>query len=71
MPLEMVLKVIGFTISTLGGAIVHRDAKRRGMSGPGWGLFTWALWIVAIPIYLAVRKPLLPVPPPDAHAQRE
>jgi hypothetical protein len=65
-----VLKLIGFTISTLGGAVVHRDATKRGMSGPGCGLFTWALWIVAIPIYLAVRKPLLPVPPPALGVER-
>lgn len=66
----MLWPVLGMVIGMLVGPPVHRDAKKRGMSGPGWGLFAWALPIVAVPIYLAVRKPVLPAPPSPAGAQQ-
>jgi hypothetical protein len=40
-------------------AYVGIDATKRGMSGWGWGLFVFFLCIIAFPLYLIMRKPLL------------
>ena len=50
---------IGLIIAAVIGVIIAKDASARGMSGFGWGLFTFLLCIVAIPIYLIVRRPRL------------
>jgi len=49
--------MIGIIIALIVAIIIAKDAKSRGMSGIGWGIFTFAICIVAIPIYLIVRKP--------------
>jgi hypothetical protein len=49
--------VVGLLIAIVIGIIIAKDAKSRGMSGLGWGIFTCLICIVAIPIYLIVRKP--------------
>lgn len=49
--------IIGIIIALIVAIIISRDAESRGMSGIGWGIFTFAICIVAIPIYLIVRKP--------------
>ena len=51
--------LIGLIIAIVIGILIGQDAKSRGMSGIGWGLFTFAICIIAIPIYLVVRKPRL------------
>ncbi len=51
--------VIGLIVAGIIGVIIGKDASARGMSGAGWGIFTFAFCIVAIPIYLIVRKPRL------------
>ena len=50
------LIVIGLAIGALAGVIVGQDAEERGMSGLGWGLFTFLIFIVAVPLYLIVRQ---------------
>jgi hypothetical protein len=48
---------IGLIISAVIAVIIAKDAKARGMNGLGWGIFTFLICIVAIPVYLIVRKP--------------
>jgi len=47
----------GLIIAAIIGVLIGKDAKERGMSGIGWGLFSFLICIVAVPIYLIVRKP--------------
>ena len=49
----------GLVIAVIIGILIGKDAAARGMSGVGWGIFSFALCIVAVPIYLVVRKPRL------------
>ena len=51
--------VFGLIIAAVVGVIIAKDANNRGMNGLGWGIFTFLICIVAIPIYLIVRKPLI------------
>lgn len=51
--------IIGLIIAAVVGVIIGKDASARGMSGVGWGLFTFFICIVAVPIYLIVRRPRL------------
>lgn len=53
----MEYEVIGLIIAFFVAFAIGADAKARGMSGLGWGVFTFFICIVAIPIYLIVRKP--------------
>lgn len=48
---------IGLAIACIVAVLIGKDASSRGMSGFGWGIFTFALMIIAVPIYLIVRKP--------------
>ena len=50
-------QVIGLIIAAAIAFFVYKDAESRGMSGIGWGLFTFLLCIIALPVYLIVRKP--------------
>lgn len=50
-------QVIGLIIAAGIAFFVYKDAESRGMSGIGWGLFTFLLCIIALPVYLIVRKP--------------
>jgi hypothetical protein len=56
--MEMPL-IIGLIIAAIVGILIGRDAASRGMSGFGWGVFTFAICIIAVPIYLVVRRPRL------------
>lgn len=51
--------VFGTVVAAIIGILIGKDAAARGMSGVGWGIFSFALCIVAVPIYLIVRKPRL------------
>jgi hypothetical protein len=51
--------VIGLIIAGIVGVIIGKDASSRGMSGAGWGIFTFLVCIIAVPIYLIVRRPRL------------
>ena len=52
--------------------IVSYDAHRRGMNWPLWGLLIFLFSIVALPVYLILRKPIgkgaqgIPESSPDA-----
>ena len=48
--------IFGFIIVAIIAVIIAKDANSRGMSGIGWGIFTFLICIVALPIYLIVRK---------------
>jgi hypothetical protein len=50
---------IGLIIAVVIGVLIGKDAASRGMSGAGWGVFSALICIVAVPIYLVVRKPRL------------
>lgn len=48
---------IGLLVVLIVSVLIAKDASSRGMNGIGWGLFSFAILIVAVPIYLIVRKP--------------
>ena len=50
--------VIALIISGIVAVLIGKDAESRGMSGLGWGIFTFLVCIVAVPIYVIVRKPV-------------
>ncbi len=50
-------QIIGLIIAAAIAFWVYKDAESRGMSGIGWALFTFLLCIIALPVYLIVRKP--------------
>ena len=50
---------VGLVIAVIIGVLIGKDAASRGMSGVGWGLFSALICIIAVPIYLVVRKPRL------------
>ena len=50
--------IFSFVVAAIVGVLIGKDASSRGMSGFGWGLFTFLLCIVAVPVYLIVRKPV-------------
>jgi hypothetical protein len=56
--MEMEL-LLGLIIAGVIGVIIAKDANARGMNGTGWGIFTFLLCIVALPVYLLVRTPRL------------
>jgi hypothetical protein len=61
--------LFGLLIALIVAAFVARDANRRGMSGVGWFIGVACFLIIFLPLYLIVRKPLLPqyqgqLPPP-------
>lgn len=51
--------LFGLVIAAIVGVLIGKDAASRGMSGVGWGLFSFLICIIAVPIYLVVRKPRL------------
>jgi len=51
--------IFGLAIAAVIGFLIGKDAESRGMSGAGWGFFSFLLCIIAVPIYLVVRKPRL------------
>lgn len=50
--------IIAIAIAAIIGFFVGKDANDRGMSAVGWGLGAFLFSIVAVPVYLIVRKPL-------------
>lgn len=48
----------GLIIAAVVAVIIAKDANSRGMNGLGWGIFTFLICIIAIPVYLIVRKPI-------------
>ncbi len=52
------IQIIGLVIAAVIGFWVASDAKKRGMSF-WWGVGTFLVCIIFLPLYLIVRKPLL------------
>jgi hypothetical protein len=50
-------QIFGVILAAIIAVFVAKDANSRGMSGIGWGIFTFFLCIIALPIYLVIRKP--------------
>ena len=50
--------IFGLIIAAIIGVIISKDANSRGMNGTGWGIFVFLVCIVALPLYLIVRKPV-------------
>ena len=50
--------IFGLIIAAIIGVLIAKDANSRGMNGAAWGIFTFLVCIVAVPIYLIVRKPV-------------
>jgi drug/metabolite transporter (DMT)-like permease len=59
------LIVVGATI------FVALNAKARGMNWVGWGIGAFLFTIVAVPLYLIVRKPLRQFPEPKPNVQAD
>ena len=55
--MEGIFSLFGLVIAVVIGVLIGRDASSRGMNGLGWGIFSFLICIVAVPIYLIVRKP--------------
>lgn len=51
--------IFGLIIGAVIGVVIAKDANSRGMNGTGWGIFVFLICIVALPLYLIVRKPVL------------
>ena len=51
--------LIGLLIGGVAGFWVATDAKKRGMNSVVWGIFTFLVFIIGLPVYLISRKPLL------------
>ena len=47
-----------FIVSMVMGLIIGSDAENRGMNGRVWGICTFFLLILIVPIYLLVRNPI-------------
>ncbi len=54
--------LFGAVVAAVCAVLIAKDANTRGMSGLGWGIFTFLICIVAIPLYLIVRKPVKEAP---------
>ncbi|MDB9813608.1 hypothetical protein OAC45_04000 [Gammaproteobacteria bacterium] len=52
------MEFIGIIIAAVIGVLIGKDANTRGMNGTAWGIFTFLLCIIALPIYLIVRQPV-------------
>jgi hypothetical protein len=52
--------VVMIAIGAIVAVITAKDAGKRGMNEFGWGLGVFLVLIVFLPLYLIVRKPLLP-----------
>ena len=59
---EWVIRFVVVLLCTICAIIVSYDAYRRRMNGPLWGVLTFLFSIVALPVYLIVRKPLPSMP---------
>ncbi len=47
-------------IAAVIGYAIYTDAKARGMNAVLWGIASFAFALLAVPLYLIVRKPRLP-----------
>lgn len=52
-------EIIAIFIAAVVAIFVSDDARKRGMSQIGWGLFVFLIMIVGLPAYFIYRKPKL------------
>ena len=57
--IEEAVAFVVILLCTVGSLIVAKDAQRRGMNAPLWGLLIFLFSVVALPVYFIARKPLL------------
>ena len=50
--------IFGLIVAAIIGVVIAKDANSREMNGTGWGIFVFLVCIVALPLYLIVRKPV-------------
>lgn len=51
-------QIFGLILVAIIAFAVGADAKKRGMNGALWGVGTFLLCIVFLPLYFIVRKPI-------------
>lgn len=54
--------IFGVLIAAVIAILVGVDASKRGMNSLGWAIGTFLLCIIFLPLYLIVRKPVIPRP---------
>jgi hypothetical protein len=52
-----IYNLIGIVIAAAIGFWVYKDAQERGMNGILWGILTFLICVIFLPIYLLIRKP--------------
>ena len=62
------IRIVAALVAAAIAFFVAKDANSRGMNGLLWGLGVFFLYIIFLPIYLFVRKPLLATPAPPSTA---
>ena len=55
-----VIRIVAGFLVMAAVVFVAKDAKARGMNPVGWGIGAFLFTIVAVPLYLIVRKPIVP-----------
>ena len=50
--------IFGLIIAVIIAVLIAKDANSRGMNGTLWGIFVFLVCIIALPVYLVVRKPV-------------
>jgi hypothetical protein len=51
------MEIIGLLIALVIAFFIKGDADSRGMNGWMWGIFTFLVCIITLPLYILVRKP--------------
>jgi hypothetical protein len=54
----LMIRLVSLIIALALAIWVAQDANKRGMSGIGWGIGTFFLCIIFLPLYLIMRKPV-------------
>jgi hypothetical protein len=50
-------QIIGLAIAAAIAFFVYKDAEGRGMNAILWAILTFLFCIIALPVYLIIRKP--------------
>lgn len=50
-------RIIGIVIAAVAAYWVYQDAKERNMNAMLWAVGTFLVLIIALPLYLIMRKP--------------
>jgi hypothetical protein len=52
-----ITQIIGLAIAAAIAFFVYKDAEARGMNAILWAILTFLVCIIALPVYLIIRKP--------------